>query len=459
MKIAGGNDTFAVSQLHGSVASLHTTSARQSGALDLVPLNVEGIEVTVTALGTDREVTAGFARLGRAIECSLEGLSGDLGEPAHTIKDQMEGYIQTGKMPPGPEQHEIFNFIDEGAAGNGSSEGRLKAVIEAGMELLEAAKGPGLNLLNVAGHTGMIIALATALRQYVGYLVENAMREGDTPEASRAWAAVAVAMVGPALTLMGAIRREFSGEASWKSRLGCLCMASAVMGSALGAVLTGAASKLFPTMTGGLVYITARAVAQAFFPLKDNAGPANAVATGVTAAAYGAGQFALAELGKAMPLSGPARAAEGLGHDFGADAIQAGLNALGMVADVATLIACKSWHVLSPQRGMDSVFSDPESLQQMALEVRTGVQWPTRTQLADAFVNVAGARLSFGHAVSLFMGAATAWLSNSENGEDTQGHILNGCFAMMVALLYFPLIFANLKQTNNTYALQETTTS
>ncbi|AUM69108.1 hypothetical protein [Pseudomonas fluorescens] len=456
MKIMGGNDTFVVSQLRESVASLHTSSARQSGALDPASLNVEGFNAR--DLGSPRQVAAGFEHLLRATELSLQELPHHLGEGDHTANEEINSYIQTGKKPHVPEQHEIFNFINEGAAGNDSKEGRLKAVIEAGMELLEAAKGPGLNLLNIAGNTGMVIALATALRQYVGYLVENAMRDGDTPEASRAWAAVAVAMIGPALTLMGAIRREFSGEASWKSRVACLCMASAVMGSALGAVLTGAASKLFPAMTGSVVYITARAVAQSFFPLKDNAGPANVAATGVTAAAYGAGQFALAELGKAMPLSGPARAAEGLGYDFGADAIQAGLNALGMVADVATLTACKSWHVLSPQRGLDSVFSDPESLQQMALEVRAGVQWPNRTQLADAFVNVAGTRISFGHAVSMFVAVVTALLSD-QVGEDTQGHLINGCFAVMVALLYFPLIFANLKQTNNTYALQETTTS
>jgi hypothetical protein len=418
-------------------------------------LDVTGFQPS--QLGSPREVGAAFELFSRATEPSIS--EHDLGgEQDIDTETKIRRFIDLGEMPES-ESSGIFNLIGEGnTTGAESRIDRLKAVIEAGMELLEAAKGPGLNLLNIAGNTGMVIALATALRQYVGYLVENAMRDGDTPEASRAWAAVAVAMIGPALTLMGAIRREFSGEASWKSRVACLCMASAVMGSALGAVLTGAASKLFPAMTGSVVYITARAVAQSFFPLKDNAGPANVAATGVTAAAYGAGQFALAELGKAMPLSGPARAAEGLGYDFGADAIQAGLNALGMVVDVATLIACKSWHVLSPQRGLDSVFSDPESLQQMALEVRAGVQWPTRTQLADAFVNVAGARISFGHAVSMFVAVVTALLSDKV-GEGTQGHLFNGCLAIMVAILYFPLIFANLKQTNNTYALQETTTS
>jgi len=74
-------------------------------------------------------------------------------------------------------------------------------------------------------------------------------------------------------------------------------------------------------------------------------------------------------------------------------------------------------------------------------------------------VNVAGVRLSFGHTLTLFLGAIAAILSESQFGDDTQGHMLNGCFAIMMTVLYFPLIFANLKQTGNTYTLQETTTS
>jgi hypothetical protein len=386
----------------------------------------------------------------------LESLATYQGQEDLDIRSRISEFVEEGHLPAESERSGIFSFIDEGAAGTGNREDRLKAVLEAGMELLEAAKGPGLNLLNVAGHTGIIIALATGLRQYVGYLVEQAMREGDTPEAARTWATVALAMIGPALTLMGAVRREVAGESTWKSRAGSLFMGIAVFGGTLGAVLTGAAAKLFPTMAGGVVYIMARALAQSFFPLKDNAGPANAAVTGVTAAAYGAFQFALAELGKAMPLSGPARAAEGLGYNFGADVIQATLNALGMIADVATLTVCKSLDVLSRKLGPDSVFSDPESLQQMALEVRAGVQWPTRTQLADAFINVAGARLSFGHTVSLFVGAAAALLSESEIGEDAQSHVLNGCFAVMMMLLYFPLIFTNLKATDRTFTPDST---
>ncbi|CAH0213768.1 hypothetical protein [Pseudomonas brassicacearum] len=323
------------------------------------------------------------------------------------------------------------------------------------MELLDAAKGPGLNLLNVVGRTGLIIVLATLLREYVASLVEHAIREGDTPEATQAWATVALAMTGPALTLIGAIRRECVGEATWRSRVSCIFMASAVMGSTIMACLSGAASKLFPAMTGGVVYIAARAAAEAFFPLTDNSGDANYATTGVTAVVHGAVFGMLRELNSVLPLSGPARAAAELGYDFGADAIQAGLNGLGMVVDTTVSILCKSWQVLSPTRGLDSVFSDPDSLQQMVLEVRAGVQRPTGAQLADA-LTLGGLRLSFGHAVNLVGGAVALWLSESEMGDDTQSHIINGCLAMMMALLYFPLIFGNLKRTDHTYTVNET---
>jgi hypothetical protein len=416
-------------------------------------LNVTGFQPG--QLGSPREVRAAFELFSRATEPSFA--EDDLGgEQDIDTETKIRRFIDLGEMPES-ESSGIFNLIGEGnATGAESRVDRLKAVIEAGMELLEAAKGPGLNLLNVVGRTGLIIVLATLLREYVASLVVHATREGDTPEASQAWAAVALAMTGPALTLIGAIGREFAGEATLRSRLSCLCMASAVMGSTIMACVTGTASKLLPAMTGGVVYTMARAVAEAFFPLKDNAERANVLATGVTATVHGTLYGMLRELGSVMPLSGSARAAAELGYDFGADAIQAGLNGLGMVVDTVVSILCKSWHVLSPSQGLDSALSDPESLQQMVLEVRAGVQRPTRAQLADA-LTLGGLRLSFGHAVNLVGGAVALWLSEAEIGDDTQGHIVNGCLAVMMMLLYFPLIFGNLKSTDHTYALPQET--
>ena len=392
-----------ISTESGCVSSLESTIC----SLDVSTVAVG--DFRVSDLGTSKQVVAGLERLDRSIALSLDQLSGNLGESGRNILAHVERYTLTGEIHP----EAGFGDSLKGALNTENREGRLKAVLEAGLGLLEAAKRPGLNLLNITGRTGLIIVLATLLREYIASLVVHATREGDTPEASQAWAAVALAMTGPVLTLIGAVGREFEGEATLRSRLSCIGMASAVMGSAIMACVTGTASKLFPAMIGGVVYNTARAVAESFFPLKDNAERANVMTTGVTAAVHGAVFGMLRELGSVMPLSGPARAAAELGYDFGADAIQAGLNGLGMVVDTVVSILCKSWHVLSPSRGLDSVLSDPESLQRIVLEVRAGVQRPTSAQLADA-LTLGGLRLSFGHTVNLVGGAAALWLSESE---------------------------------------------
>lgn len=431
----------------GSVSSLDST---------ISPLDASRVEIKsfrASDLGDSKLVAASLGRLDGLVDSSFNAI--ELGQFDSDTVSGFGRYVDHGDNEfVGINLGAAFGKRLEEAPDTASREGRLKAVLDAGLELLEAAKGPALDMTHIAGRTGLVIVLASLLREYIASLVVHATREGDTPEAALAWATVAAAMTGPVLILLGAIRRECAGEASWKSRLGAALMAIAVVGGAMMAFFTGAASKIFPAMAGGVVYIMARAVGDAFFPLNDKTGPANAVATGVTAALYSVVQGLLGELIEIMPLSGAARATEGLGYDFGADAIKAGFNGLGMVVDVAVLTMCKSW--LSPQPGLDSPSFDPGSLQ-MIMEARATVQWPTRTQVANAFVNVAGTRISYGHALALIGGAATAWLSESDFGDETQGHLLKGCLAVMTMLLYFPLIFANLKRTDNTFNLPQPT--
>jgi hypothetical protein len=233
-------------------------------------------------------------------------------------------------------------------------------------------------------------------------------------------------------------------------------MASITMGALIAAHLTGASDKLLPAVVGGSIYTVARGLANVFIPLQDNAGSANAATTGVATAAYGAAQFFLAELGQLAPLSGAARATAELGYSLGADAIQGVLNGFGIVVDDVISILCKSSHVLSPDPGWDSVFSDPEALRQMVLEVRAEVRRPTRTQLADALLDIGALRLSAGHAIALVMGAVASLLSSSKVDDGDQGHIMSGCLALMAMIIYFPLVFGSAKRTDNTYALQET---
>ncbi|AKV07682.1 hypothetical protein B723_15140 [Pseudomonas fluorescens NCIMB 11764] len=397
-------------------------------------------------------------RVNREVTLQMEECYRPLGETERIVVGRVNAFIERGHLPEELVDESLFaRVIELNAADTGQThESRMQTVLQAGMEWLDAVKGPGLNLLNVAGRTGLIVALTVVLRQVVAYHVEQSLREGDSPEAGRAWAMVAMTMIGPALTLIGAIRNECDGTANLSSRLGRVCMASITMGALIAAHLTGASDKLLPAVVGGSIYTVARGLANVFIPLQDNAGSANAATTGVATAAYGAAQFFLAELGQLAPLSGAARATAELGYSLGADAIQGVLNGFGIVVDDVISILCKSSHVLSPDPGWDSVFSDPEALRQMVLEVRAEVRRPTRTQLADALLDIGALRLSAGHAIALVMGAVASLLSSSRVDDGDQGHIMSGCLALMAMIIYFPLVFGSAKRTDNTYTLQET---
>lgn len=415
-------------------------------------------DFSATTLGTPRQVGAAMARVESHVTIELEECQATLGETDRRVVEQVERYIEHGVLPENPPDELMFAQITGLLAGDTGQtrESRLQIMLQAGMEWLEAAKGPGLNLLNVAGRTGLIVALTVVLRQVVAYHVEQALREGDSREAGRAWAVVAITMIGPALTLIGAIRNECDGTASLSSRLGRVCMASVTMGALIAAHLTASTEKLLPAVVGGSIYTVARGLANVFIPLKDNAGSSNAATTGAATAAYGVAQFFLAELGQLTPLSGAARAAAELGYSLGADAIQGVLNGFGIVVDDVISILCKCSHVLSPNPGLDSVFSDPEALSLGGLEVRMDVQLPTRTQFADALLDIGALRLSAGHAIALVIGAVASLLSSSEIDDGDQGYVMSGCLGLMAMIIYFPLVFGSAKRTDNLYMVNET---
>lgn len=450
--------TTRVIALPDSLCAVSASPARCTVGLQDPSLLGSSSRFQVAKLGTARQNAVGMQHMSRAMTTHFEESYRQLGEIDQDAVGRVNAFVDQRCLPRERINQELFDRVRvlDAADDTRTRESRMQTVLQAGMEWLEAAKGPGLNLLNAAGRTGLIVALTTVLRQVVSYHVEQALREGDSPEASRAWAVVALTMIGPALTLLGAIRNERDGTASPASRLGRVCMASITMGALIAAHITGAASTLLPTVIGGSVYTLARGLANVVIPLQDNAGPTNPKAAGATTAAYGAAQFLLAELGQLAPLSGPARAAAGLGYNLGADAIQGAINGFAMALDDVVSILCKSWQVLSPNPGLDSVFSDPQSLQQIVLQVRAGVQQPTRTQLADALFNIGALRLSAGHAISLVVGAVATLLSDSEVDAGYEGHILNGCLALMAMIIYFPLVFGITKRTDNHYAVQET---
>lgn len=423
-----GNDTPRVS----------STAIGLREALDLVSPDFHAGQ-----LGSPRQIAAGITRLGNRIDSELEVLLEAQGETGRDLAAAVWSFIGDGTPLKGA-QHELLTVVINGFDASDTQqtrESRMQSIVDAGLELLESARGPGLNLLNVAARTGLVVTLTTVLRQLVGFYVEKAIREGDSPEASRAWEVAAITMIGPALSLMGAIRDECAGTANLQTRLGRVCMASITMGSLIAAHLTGASSSMLSTAVNTTVYTFARDLCNAFFPLKEkNAGAVNDKATAVSMAAFGTVQYALEHLAPLMPASGPGRAAADLGWSLGADAIAGAVNALGAVADDFVFILCRSWSLLSPSVGLGSV--DIESLEQRVLEVRAEARLPTAQQLVNAMFNNAASRTSAFMGLVLALGAATVELSLTELGENTQVQLVNVALGMMMMLIYFPFIWS-----------------
>ncbi|MGE8152696.1 hypothetical protein ACQKP5_15790 [Pseudomonas vancouverensis] len=405
---------------------------------------------SVAKLGTLRQLGAGMAVLNRPIAYELEQTNGQLGETDRTVVGRANDYLENGLIPEEAINDEFFARAAELNAADleQTRESRMRTLLEAGLELLEKAKGPASNLLNVTARTGLIVTLTTVLRQLVAYYVEKAIREGDSSDASRAWAVAAITMIGPAMSLMGAIRDECAGTATLQTRLGRVCMASITMGAFIAAQLTGATSTLLSTVIGTNVYTLARDVANAFFPLHDNAGAATALPTAVTTAAYGTVQFALEHLNALMPLSGAGRYAAELGYNLGADVIAGALNGLGAAVDDAVFILCRSWSLLSPSAGLGPARTDPESLQRDVLEVRAGARLPSRAQLANALFNVNASRTSAFQALNHSLGAAATLLALTDLDEGTQGHLVVVGLAMVLMLIYFPFIWSCSQRTD-----------
>ncbi|MGH8385624.1 MAG: hypothetical protein ACRESJ_09020 [Pseudomonas sp.] len=398
-----------------------------------------------------------MAKMDGRVEFELRESYRQLGEIDAEFVGRVNDFIEGNALPEEPINEAFFaratdlNRVDT----EQTRESRMRTVLEAGLELLEKAQGPARNFLNVTARTGLVVALTTVLRQLVGFYVEQAIREGNSSEASRSWAVVAVTMIGPALSLMGAIRDECAGTACLQSRLGRVCMASIMMGALIAAHVTGASSSMLSTVINTNVYTVARDLANAFFPLQDNAGAPSTRATGVTTVAYGTVQFLLAELGALMPLSGPGRSAAGLGYSLGADAIQGVLNAAGAVIDDFIFILCRSWPLLSPSAGLDSVLYDPESLRQSVLEVRAGARLPSRAQLANAILDVNASRTSAFQALNFAVAVAAVELAMTDLGEDSQGRILNVCVMAVLMLIYFPFIWSCSQRTDNQWSPEQ----
>ena len=433
-----GGSTGYISAISGNETS--RVSSAGSRLIDALDLASPGFEART--LGSPRVVAAGMTRLDRSVGSELQQCREELGETAHNVATAVTIFIDEGGLPTEGQSSALSTRIAElNALDNQQTrESRMQSVLAAGLELLESARGPGLNLLNVTARTGLVVALTTVLRQLVGYLVEKAIREGDSPEASQAWAVAAITMIGPAVSLMGAIRDECAGTANLQTRLGRVCMASITMGSLIAAHLTGASSSMLSTAINTNVYTFARDACNAFFPLKDNAAAVTAEGTAVSMFAFGVVQAALDQLAPLMPLSGPARAAAGAGWSLGADVIAGAVNAFGAVIDDFVFILCKSWSGLSPSVGLRP--TDADSLKQLVLEVHAEARRPTGKEFLNAMLNNAASRTSAFMGLVLALGVAADQLSLTDLGENTQGYLLSAGLGMMMMLIYFPFIWS-----------------
>ncbi|MGJ7515657.1 hypothetical protein ACSFE6_15185 [Pseudomonas baetica] len=411
----------------------------------------------VATLGTPRQVGAAMATMDGHVTVQMEETYRQLGETDRNVVGRANDFIEHGTLPEESINEDFFARAAElnEADLEQSRESRMRTLLEAGLELIEKAKDPAINLLNVTARTGLVVTVTTVLRQLVGFYVEKAIREGDSTDASRAWAVAAITMIGPAMSLMGAIRDECAGTATLQTRLGRVCMASITMGAFLLSHMTGASKNMLTAVISTNVYTVARDVANAFFPLRDNARAPTALPTGVTTAAYGAVQFALEHLNTLMPLSGAGRYAAELGYSLGADVIQGTLNAVGAITDDFIFILCRSWSSLSPSVGLDSPLADSESLQRSVLEVRAGARLPSREQLANALLNVSASRTSAFQALNHSLGAAAVMLALSDLDEGTQGQLLILGLAMVLMLIYFPFIWTCSQRTDNQWSPEQ----
>jgi len=448
MQITNVNPSSAPSSVAVTDSSSVSPSESKESVFDVS--GVEAVDFTQSDFGNPKKVVALLMRIDSSLNNSLDEIRNNLGEPDREVLGGVEHYIQLGDKPPSA----VFGDNLTGASTTELPVERMKNVLDAAKELLESAKEPGRNALHVVGRTGLVIALAAAARGYFAHLLEQALLAGDTPEAGRAWLAAAAAMTGPGLVVAGALVRHLEGESRLESKLAAAFLAIGATGFAIGACVTGAAQTLFSKVAGVVIYNLLRALADLLVPLKDNAGPASAAATGVTAMVYGAFQLAQSEVARLMPLDGLARAAQGLGYCFRDDLFPIVSTTVVQLIDAGVLIATKNSNWLSPRRGADSALFDEEALRHRTLKTETVLQWPTQTQTAHTILNVTGARISFGVALAASSAMLADYLSKSEFGDDTQGHILQGCLAVLAVFLYVALINSVAKRTDNTYDLE-----
>jgi hypothetical protein len=127
------------------------------------------------------------------------------------------------------------------------------------------------NVAHVGLRTGLIVGLATAMRQAVGFAAERALTLGAAADSTRAAIGYAAMALGPALNLVGLLRDELNHSATVQSRLARASMVSVTLATLAAAHEQGIMPLLGSFGTLATTYSLARDIAQLFLPLQDNA--------------------------------------------------------------------------------------------------------------------------------------------------------------------------------------------
>ncbi|WP_460139850.1 hypothetical protein [Pseudomonas sp. S2_E01] len=393
-----------------------------------------------------KRFAASLRQMGAAAAREFEAI--DLGHIDAQVAQDIEDFVRNGQRSGGSDLESVFVQAQR-LTTEQTPVGRMNALFEAAKDLLAAAKGPALNLAHVAGRTGLIVGLTKMLNYVVRDYVDDAMKMGNTPDAVKAWWVSALAMIGPALILVGAVRNGLNGTGSVSSNLWRVLTASLTVGALIASRLTGMDSKTLPAMVGATLYSVLRDLLNTLFPLKDNAAAPSGMNTGATAVIYGVSQYILAQVGQLIPTVN--------GSGLMPNLIRTSLDSFGLVLDDVVYMLCRSCDWLTGASMPEPPVAGYEQERDRTLKVLASAQVPDRHQCANTAFNIGGQRMAVAHAFTLILPAMFSILQTSEV-EDPQG-LLNLFIGFMSAAIYLPLVFGALMRTDRSYTLSETPTA
>ncbi|WP_157655853.1 hypothetical protein [Burkholderia ubonensis] len=370
------------------------------------------------------------------------------------------------------------------------------------------------NFANVGVRTGLIVGITTTARQLIGFGIEKGFQLGDSPVTGRELLGASAMAIGMGLNVAGFIRDEVIHAATPQSRAARGAMLAMSLGTLLASHYVGAGSG-GETVLSSLMrsfgpqmatYTLARDLAQAFFPLDDNA-PINLRGTAAQAAMYGAAQYGLSEAmdhgaphsgaGFAMSLAAAAsrgpnttavpdevtssvfnwatstgapgvtashesrigEALRAISPEISHDVYRGLLNATGEVFDdIARRLVARDVHVRSRieatrnqaiangENPVDAVANMPTEDTE-GLRISTRARIPTANEFANQFLNTNAMRTSAFQVIMNGALTANTLISGTNLSAEAQGQVTNVVVGMLAAAIYGPFLYADVRHT------------